>query len=235
MNLLLLEPDALRADGGASICGEPVAHIVKVLDKGVGDSLVVGVLDGQIGQATITAMTATTAELQCSLCREPPPPSPVTLVVALPRPPMLRRVLSQATAMGVKQIHVIQTARVDKSYWGTPSLTPDKLGHQLRLGLTQAVDTVLPTVTLHRRFRPFVEDTLPEIAGNGARLVADLQPGALPLTAAEGPTTIVVGPEGGFVDFERECLALAHFRPVSLGPRVLRVETAVVAVLARLG
>ena len=235
MNLLLLEAGQVDDAGGAVIEGPPLAHVINVLGKGVGDTLRVGVIGGLVGRATVTSLTTARAELACTLDTEPPRPSPVRLVLALPRPPMLRRLLAAATALGVKQIHLIQSARVDKSYWGTPSLTEAKVGEQLRLGLAQAVDTSLPEVHMHRRFRPFVEDHLPPLAGDGARLVADLVPNARPLRAAVGPVTLAVGPEGGWVDFERERFAAAGFCAVGLGPRVLRVETAVVALLARLG
>lgn len=235
MNLLLLSPDRVDAEGIATIDGEAVGHIIGVLGKGVGDTLRIGVLGGQIGSATIVALSTGEATLRCTVQRDPPPPSPVKLVLALPRPPMLRRSLAQATAMGVKHIHLIQTARVDKSYWSSPSLSPDKIDEQLRLGLTQAVDTVLPVVTLHRRFKPFAQDVLPTLLGGGVGLVADLVDGAAPVTAASGPVALAIGPEGGWVDFERELFAAAGLTAVTLGPRVLRVETAVVALLARLG
>lgn len=234
MNLLLLEPEQVAPDGVARIDGDALAHVIGVLGKGVGDSLVVGVRDGKIGSATITELSTGAAELKIALTRDPPPPSWAHLVLALPRPPMLRRIFGHAAAMGVKRIDLVGTARVDKSYWGTPSLHADKVGHQLRLGLSQAVDTVLPEVHCHRRFLPFVEDELPTLA-TGQRIVADIAPGAAPIRPATGPVTIVVGPEGGLVDFERERLADQGFTAVTLGPRVLRVETAVVAVLARLG
>jgi len=235
VNLLLLEAGQVDDSGDAVIEGAPLAHVINVLGKGVGDTLRVGVLGGQIGRATVTSLSTARAQLQCTLDTDPPQPSPVRLVLALPRPPMLRRLLAAATAMGVKQIHLVQSARVDKSYWGTPSLTDAKVGEQLRLGLAQAVDTILPEVHIHRRFRPFIEDAVPAVAGEGARLVADLVPTARPIRAAVGPSTLAVGPEGGWVDFERERFDEAGFCAVGLGPRVLRVETAVVALLARLG
>ena len=234
MNLLLLDADRVAPDGHATITGAALEHVRTVLKKGVGDTLVAGVVDGKIGTATIEAIGADEARVRCTFDRDPPPPSPVTLVLALPRPPMLRRVLFSAASMGVKAIHLIATARVEKSYWSTPSLQPDKIAEQLRLGLAQAVDTTWPAVELHRRFRPFVEDVLSDVAGDGARLVADPVPGAAPLEPARGPVTVVIGPEGGLVPFERERLAAAGFSSVHLGPRILRVETAVVAVLARL-
>jgi RsmE family RNA methyltransferase len=106
---------------------------------------------------------------------------------------------------------------------------------QLCLGLEQAGDTVLPELELHRRFRPLVEDVLARMAEGALRLVADPSATtACPVDVAR-PVVLVVGPEGGLVPFELELLANSGFSPIGLGPRVLRVEAAVVALLARLG
>ena len=115
-------------------------------------------------------------ELEVKLEEEPPDPLPVDLVLALPRPPSLRRVLQQATALGVKRFALIHSARVEKSFWNSSALRPAALEEQLRLGLEQSRDTVLPRVETFRRFRPFVEDTLPEWSGGHPLLLAHPEP-----------------------------------------------------------
>ncbi|MEX1363895.1 MAG: RsmE family RNA methyltransferase, partial [Nannocystaceae bacterium] len=104
-----------------------------------------------------------------------------------------------------------------------------------RLGLEQARDTVRPTVSLQRRFLPFVQDVLPGWTGQGRRLLGHPRLDAEAPQPSREPTTVAIGPEGGWVPFEVEQFESAGFRCVSLGPRILRVETAVVALLARLG
>lgn len=234
MNLLLLEPEDFVAPDRARISGRRLQHVRRVLGKGVGDTLVVGRLGGEVGEGTIEAIDEGGAELSCRLHRPPPPPSRVTLVLALPRPPMLRRIFGHATAMGVKTLVLLGTARVEKSFWDSHDLRDAAIAEKLRLGLEQAGDTVLPDVQLRRRFRPFVEDELPGLAGSSHRIVAHAESdrGVVPQA---GAVTLVVGPEGGLVPFELQLLAAQGFAPWSLGPRVLRVETAVVAALGRLG
>jgi RsmE family RNA methyltransferase len=232
MNLLLLEPSELDGDQ-ARVSGRKLRHLRRVLGKKVGDTVAAGRLDGPIGRAEIVALDEDGATLRCDLSEPPPAPAATRLVLALPRPPMLRRILAHATAMGIKRIALCGAARVEKSFWDSHSLRPEAIGEQLRLGLEQAGDTVLPSVTLHRRFRPFVEDDMDAIAGQGHRLVA--HPAAAPSPDPEpGPRTVAIGPEGGWVEFELQRLADAGFSPWSLGPRPLRVETAVVAALGRL-
>lgn len=231
MNLILLEPDDFAADDRVRLTGRRLEHVRKVCRSRPGDTLRVGLVDGPLGRGRVLALDREVLELQVVLDESPPAPLPVTLVVALPRPPTLRKLLQQGTAMGVKRFVLLHSRRVEKSYWQSRGLEPAALRQQLMLGLEQAGDTLLPDVETERRFRPFAEDRLPAFAGE--LLLADPE-SHQPCPAAKGPTTLLVGPEGGFVPFETERLLAAGARPVGLGERVLRVETAVVALLGRL-
>ncbi|MBX7079160.1 MAG: 16S rRNA (uracil(1498)-N(3))-methyltransferase [Nannocystaceae bacterium] len=232
MNLLLL--DAVDAEGRATIGAEAVAHVRTVLGKGVGDSVRVGVLGGTLGEATIEAHEGEHMRLRCTLGQPPPPKRPFELVLALPRPPVLRRVLQHATTMGVARIVLCNAARVEKSYWSSPALAPGAIFAQLRLGLEQARDTIAPAVELRPRLRPFVEDELAR-RGDAVRLLADGSGATTMPCDLTQPAIVAIGPEGGWVEFELALLAAAGFTAVTLGPRALRVEAAVVAALARLG
>ena len=150
---------------------------------------------------------------------------------------MLQRVLKQATVLGVRRIHLIRSAKVEKSFFQTPVLEPEKIRSLLLEGLAQAVDTRLPEVHIHRRFKPFVEDVVPALPGQG--LLAHLGlPTGLPevCPAAEQKKNILlaVGPEGGWNDFEVRCFLEQEFAGFSLGRRILHVDTAVTALLAQL-
>jgi len=147
---------------------------------------------------------------------------------------MLKRVLQTVSAMGVARLVLLNSYRVEKSFWQTPFLEPAAIREQLILGLEQARDTVLPDVTLEKRFKPFVEDRLPSLADGTLGLTG--HPGEYPACprAVDGPVTLAIGPEGGWIPYEVELLRLAGLQPVQLGERILRVETAVPALLARL-
>ena len=157
-----------------------------------------------------------------------------TLLLALPRPKMLRRVLQTVAAMGVPKLVLLNSYRVEKSFWQTPFLEPSAIREQLILGLEQARDTVLPEVVIEKRFKPFVEDRLPQLAAGTCGLVG--HPGDFPPCprAISEPVTLAIGPEGGWIPYEVDKLAAAGLQPVQLGDRILRVETAVTALLARL-
>jgi RsmE family RNA methyltransferase len=234
MNLLLLEDADFVASDRAVLEGRRLKHLHEVHRAEAGDQLRVGRLGGLMGRGTLLALDEQHAELQVELDQPPPAKLPLTLLLALPRPKMLKRVLQTAAAMGVPRLVLLNSYRVEKSFWQTPFLEPEAIREQLILGLEQARDTVLPEVTIEKRFKPFVEDRLPAIAAGTLGLVG--HPGDYPACprAVSEAVTLAIGPEGGWIPYEVEKLQEAGLAPVQLGERILRVETAVTALLARL-
>jgi RsmE family RNA methyltransferase len=234
MNLILLFDDDFVDDQRVRLSGRRLEHVTHVHRAAVGDALVVGRLHGAIGTGEVMRLDAEALEMRVTLDRKPPAPLPLTLVLALPRPKVLNRVLASATSLGVKRIVLINAWRVEKSYWKSPKLAEENLLLQRVLGLEQARDTMLPAIELKRLFRPFVEDELSAMANETLALVAH-PTGAreCPRNVAT-PVTLVIGPEGGFIAQEVESLQRVGFEAVTLGERILRVETAVAAIIARL-
>jgi RsmE family RNA methyltransferase len=234
MNLLLLSTEDLLTPELARITGRRYRHLVETLRVATGQSVRAGLLNGLLGEARVVEQTADYIDLAVHLATPPPPPAPVTLILALPRPKALRRILQGATAYGIKRIVLCNTARVDKSYWQSPLLAPQALHEQLLLGLEQSRDTRLPQVLMHPRFRPFVEDDLPGLAGGSRCLIAHPESKAPCPCAIRDPITLAIGPEGGFTPFELDLFTVRGFQPVHLGSRPLRVEIVVPALLGRL-
>lgn len=234
MNLLLLDASELNDRQEACLTDRRHQHLKTIHKPSVGDQFKAGVINGLVGSAVILEHTQDFTQVQLTLDAQPPAQLPVTLLLALPRPRMLARSLEHLSTLGVKSIHLLHTARVEKSYWQSPELRPDKIHQHLLLGLEQARDTLLPQVSLHQRFKPFVEDTLPELSSNSRKLVAHPGPYSECPRGLQEQVTLAIGPEGGFVDYEIDKLVAAGFQPVQLGERILRVETAVTALLARL-
>jgi RsmE family RNA methyltransferase len=234
VNLLLLEDADFTADDRAILRDRRLAHLHEVHRAQVGDSLRVGRLGGLMGEARLLRLDASEAELAVTLDQPPPAKLPLTLLLAVPRPKMLKRTLQTISAMGVARLVLVNSYRVEKSFWQTPFLQPAAIREQLLLGLEQARDTCLPEVSLEQRFKPFVEDRLPQLLAGSRGLVA--HPGDFPACprALDEPVTLAIGPEGGWIPYEVEMLRAAGLSPVQLGERILRVETAVPALIARL-
>ena len=238
MNVILIHPREWgnnSNDGQVVLGGERHRHIRTILQPTTGDQLRVGLLGGQLGTGRVVALDEQTVTLDIVLDTPPPAPLAVTLLLALPRPKVLRRTLQACTALGVKNIYLINSYRVEKSYWQSPFLEPEALQETLLLGLEQGRDTILPEVHLRKRFKPFVEDELPALVAGKPAWTAHPMPDAQACPGAiTEPSLLAVGPEGGFITYEVDKLAEAGFQTISLGPRILKVETAIPALLGKL-
>lgn len=224
--------------------GHRAEHIVNILRLGVKDSLRVGEVNGRMGVATITSIRAATVELNVDLAVEPVAIPNIKLILALPRPIMLQRIIKQATVMGVRCFYLIRARRVEKSFFQSPLLRPDKIRSLLVEGLEQGMDTRLPSVEIYKEFKPFLEDVVPNI--NGAGLLAHPGnsknlAGAFCDIKARGfkeypdkDIILAVGAEGGWSDYECGRFMEMDFVKFSMGRRILHVDTAVVALLAQL-
>lgn len=243
MNIIPLTDTDFTSPTRCVLRDERARHIAQVLKSRTGDTLRIGTLGGLLGTATIIAMHTNTTghvpdeiELDTRLNEPPPAPLPLTLLLALPRPKMLGRLLRDVTSLGVKHIHLFHSSKVEKSYWQTPSLAPDYVQHQLVEGLSQARDTTLPAIHQHRHFRDVIDTVLPALLQTHTGVLADpFSPGASITTTANQPLALVIGPEGGFTDDERQRILNAGCQPLWLGSRILRVETAVHVAIGRLG
>jgi RsmE family RNA methyltransferase len=234
MNLILLFPDDFIDAARVRLTGRRLEHVREVHRANEGDVLTIGVVDGKFGMGTVARIDRESLEMDVVLVDEPPPPAPLTLVLALPRPKVLNRVIVAAASLGIKQIHLVNAWRVEKSYWETPRLSEENLRAQAILGLEQSRDTRMLRIETHRFFREFAEERLPSIAEGSLNLVAHPHAAVRCPTAVDRNVTLAIGPEGGWIEAELGSLTRAGFEAVSVGPRILRVETAVPFLVARL-
>ncbi len=233
LNIILIQASDWCADRVAVVRDQRAVHIRQVLRAQVGDSLRVGLLGGACGQGVIEAIDGDGVQLRVDLNEAPPARHRFDIVLALPRPKMLRRMLRQTAEFGVTHLHLIHSARVEKSYWQSPLLQPDAVQAALVAGLERSRDTIAPQVHLHRRFRPFVEDLLPALCAGRPCWLADRGAPMGLATAATGPALVMIGPEGGFVPFEVQLAESVIAQRVHLGDRILSVDTALTTVLAQ--
>jgi len=235
MNLILLLDDDFVDEGRRVVLrGRRLHHVLDVHRADVGKELLVGRLGGRMGHGMITSLSDDSLEMEVALFHDPPEPLAVTLVLAAPRPKVLSRVVSSVASMGVKRIFLVNAWKVEKSYWESPRFNEDHLWAQLILGLEQGRDTTLPVIESRRFLKPFVEEELPRIIEGTTPLIAHPSAGEEFPRGKTGPITLAIGPEGGFIEDEISMFRRAGFRPVRLGERTLRVESAIPALLGRL-
>ena len=234
MNLLLVEPSDFINKNRVCISDRRLQHVLKVHRAERGEQLKIGQLDGLMGQGIITRLDNEAMELDLTLDQQPPPQLPLTLLLALPRPKMLKRIFQSCATLGVKELVLINSYRVEKSYWQTPFLAENKIREHLILGLEQGMATQLPKVTMRKRFKPFVEDELPALVEGKHALVAHPYHAQPCPRSIDSETVLAIGPEGGFIPYEIDKLSDAGFTPIEIGQRILRVESAITALCSKL-
>ncbi len=236
MNLILLEERDRLASNRVTLSDSRAAHLVNVLKVVHGQTVRVGLLDGPLGVGTVESAADGQVTMRCEFDRDAPARPRVDVLLAVPRPKVMRRLWAQLAALGVGQIILTNAERVERQYFDTHVLRESCYRPLLIEGLQQAGDTRLPSVSIHRQFKVLVEDQLDALFADGARLVADPRAVASIASAtADYPRArilVAIGPEGGWNAFELDLLRAHGFRPVGLGSRTLRVDTACTALLA---
>lgn len=236
MNFLLLEPEEVGDDALCVVRGRRAEHLRTVLRAEVGDTLRIGVVDGALGEGSLEHLDDREARIRISLGK-PPARLSDTLLLAVPRPKVLMRMLSHAAAMGFARIVLFRSWRVDKTWMQSRAFDRDVQREQLVLGLEQAGRTQLPEVLRFDLFKPMVEDDLPRLDLPQTRFVA--HPYAATPThqlqlGKEQPFALAIGPDGGFLPYEVDKLTATGFHATSCGPHALRTETALAALWGQL-
>ncbi len=237
MNMILLQPEDFREGGLAMLSGERARHIHKVLKAQEGKTLRIGMLNGPLGKGTVLAVDQHTVCLQCVLKDEIPPKPKIDLLLAMPRPKVMKRLWAQLAALGTGRIVLVNAEKVERFYFDTHVLEPEFYNARLIEGLQQARCTHLPEVLIRQRFKPFVEDELDALFADHLKLLADpsgKQPLANHLLSSER-VLLAVGPEGGWTEYERDKLQQRGFELFGMGSRILRTDTACIAAMSLIG
>ena len=236
LNLILLERGEVSDSGAVTLRGGRANHLRNVLKVAPGHRVRIGLVDGPRGTGSVWSIADDAVELRCAFDAAVPTRPPVDLLLALPRPKVMRRLWAQIAALGVGQIMLTNAERVERNYFDTHVLTEECYRPLLIEGLQQARDTRLPGISIHRQLKVLIEDTLDSLFPTGLRLVADpaarTSAGALVRETAEERVLLAIGPEGGWNDFETALLHAHGFTSAGMGPRTLRSDTACVALLA---
>lgn len=243
MNRILFEKDEI-VDGIATFGGERAEHVMNVLHGEVGQILKTGEIGGFIGTGVITGITrppssVSSPEITVACSHDKRSLRPwVDLILAPPRPRVMKRLLPQLATMGVGRIFLVGAKKVEKDFWGATLLKPENYRPLLIDGLMQAGTSILPTLETRRDFRKFVKEELDTLWPEAKRIVAHPYDGNRTIEQPERSNNrailLAVGPEGGWTDEEVTLLEEHGFARYSLGSRILRTDTATIALLAQL-
>ena len=237
MNLILIHPHEPDSAGLVSLAGERAEHIRSVLKAAPGKTLRIGLLNGPKGCGTVESVSGKEVVLRCEFEEKFPSRPAVDLLLALPRPKVMKRLWAQLAALGVGRIILTNAEKVERYYFDSHILEPDFYNVRLIEGLQQAGDTLLPEVRIIKELKPFLEDELNSVFPmSEKKLLADPsgeQNIFQALEKAEAANILIaVGPEGGWTPYELELFAAHGFQVFNAGPRILRTDTACVALLS---
>lgn len=236
MNRILIDPAEWAPDRTVVLSDRRAVHIRTVLRAVPGSELRLGLIDGPTGTGIVRSVSDSAVMLECVFeSALPPDPPLLDLLLALPRPKVMKRFWPVLASFGVRRVGLINAERVERVYFDSHVLEPGFIRAQLLEGCEQAGGTRLPQVTVHRRFRPFIEDELADWSPGTCRIVAH------PGTAARmrdrvspdpAGVLLAVGPEGGWNAFELGLLESRGFQSVGLAGGALRTDVACIALMA---
>ena len=208
-----------------------VMHLLEVLRRDVGDATDVGLINGPRGKAVLRSVDDHQVELDFSWAEDPEPLLPIDLIVGLSRPQTSRKILQEATSLGVRRIHFVLTDRGERSYVTSKLWTTDEWKQCIRSGVEQAFSTRFPEV----QFGMKLAESIEAMAGEQQRICLDNYEATQGLLdAAEGQQAVVlaIGSERGWSAKERDLFREQGFGLAHLGERPLRSETATVAAVS---
>jgi len=238
MNLLLFRENELSSDGVILINDSRVEHLLKILKVRLNSSIKVGQVGGEIGLAQVVAIGSQGVSLQIESLDMPSVDANVTMLLAMPRPQMLKRVLELIPQFGVSELHLVSSKKVEKSYFSSPLLKEENYSPYLIRGMQQAMVTTEPKVFIWKSFYDFQKSSGAVVAEDELGIIAEVGGNETLLSLKNqilnvNKVRFAVGPEGGWTDDEIVFFQSKGFSLVNLGKRVLRVDMAVCSLLAQ--
>jgi len=233
MNRILIQQHELDDHNMVVINDYRAKHIINVLNPKIGEKLKIGILNGNSGIGTVKAISNVEVNLHCEFDEQTMQQSCTSLLLALPRPKILKRIIPQIVALGVEEIILTNAEKVEKNYFATHWLKDENYNKLIINGLEQSGDTMMPKIRIVKRLKPFIEDKLQEIYHEHNLLLAHpYNENKLSDICTSKKKLLAIGPEGGWSDFEIDMFQHTGFKPFTLGQRILRSDTAVIATLA---
>jgi 16S rRNA (uracil1498-N3)-methyltransferase len=216
----------------AVLTGDEARHLARVLRGQPGDEVVVFTGTGLEWPARIVRVARDTVELETGPAREDPAPigPAVTIAVALPKGERQKWLVEKLTELGVARLVPLETER------GVAEATPAAC-ERLRRGVIEACKQCGRNRLLEIGAPRSVAAALADMPPGSRAVIADpdgisLDPRGLVANATS--LLAIVGPEGGFTAAEIAAAEQAGAIRVSLGPHILRIETAAIALVVRL-
>jgi 16S rRNA (uracil1498-N3)-methyltransferase len=216
-------------DGRATLTGDEARHLARVLRAKVGDEIRAFDGGGREWPAQVAAIDRDKISLTVGAALPPQlgPARPLTIAVALPKGDRQKWLVEKLTELGAKELVPLVTER------GVAEATASAQARLAR-GVIEACKQCGRN-TLMQIAVPATLEAVANRHPDALRLIA--HPGGRPLDDVlrtnAGEIVAAVGPEGGFTPDEIAAAERLGYQRVSLGPHILRIETAAIAIAAK--
>ena len=260
MNRLVVWREECEEQGRVTLTDRRAEHIRTILKCEPGDTLRAGFANEAIATGTVISVDKERCIVELrENPDEPLPPAPmIDVILALPRPRFLERILPQLPPLGVRKLFLCGSDRVEKSFFGSQLLKRENYFSVLVEGVEQSGGIIVPEIRVERSLRRLLQEVakdyecklvahpsstsslrgIPKLQSRGHPQRGDESSKGIELDCFGIPRNdkngllVAIGCEGGWTERELVWMEEAGFTRFSLGERVLRTDTACVAVLA---
>lgn len=234
MNILLTKPEELAPDGLVHVTGNRALHIKNVLHCTPGATLRCGMLNSYRFTGILRKISQSDATIEIHERLDTPERTGINLLLAMPRPKVMKRLWAQLAALGVDRIMITNADKVEKYYFDSHALDPSVREQSLMEGLQQAGDTQMPEASIHRDFPTLIKQNVNmfdvRLTGHPSAN-SGLAP-CIDRNIAMSKTLVAIGPEGGWSKRELDLLLEYDFHLFAISKRILRTDTACIAILS---
>jgi RsmE family RNA methyltransferase len=203
-------------------------HVLTILKADLGSVIDVGCLNGPRGKATLTQIDNAALYFSVAWGNSTPELYPLTVLIGMPRPQTVRKILRELTAIGVKRMIFFCGDKSEVSYLNSALWKKHEYESYVLEGIVQAFSTRMPEILT----RETIESVEPFVSSTVNRIALDNYEASTPLSKwspKPEETILAIGSERGWSSSERDWLRAHQFALYHLGERVLRTETACVA------
>ncbi len=202
-------------------------HIKKILKLKEGENFKAGIINKELGICTINSIEDGTYNCTYKKTKTPESLLPITLLCGMVRPITAKRILKDATTIGISKIIFTTTDKGEKSYQKSKLWTSEEIEKHILEGASQSGNPLLPKIEICHSLKNSLEKIACETQISKICLDNTLKSPHLKSLKLTSPITIAIGSERGWSSRELTILQENNFQIANIGNRILRTETAI--------
>ena len=228
MNIFLVRNQELISLNTAVVSLERLEEALNIKQLKVGHEIEMGLEESGLGRAKITAINGLTAKLNFTIHSRAAPQRDIHVMMAIPRPQMLKRVFETTATLGIRKLVLLLSDNSQKSYAQSKRVSHEFAVKCYERGMQQGTLTSWPEFEIYPNLDGFLCEK-DRFSMYSQKLVAEPRANCKLLDFREmvgnGIVLLGIGPEAGWSEREMNLLGKQGFNSFSLGSHIMRVET----------